>query len=371
MAGNHDVPHCDIPGPAVQDENCVESCSKILPNNTKSRLAEEHLDFLDGWRGIAIICVLFGHFSPFHQLGGIGVTIFFVLSGVLMSRILFVQQMPLTIFYRRRLARIMPVFLLYVTVVFFAGWIVLDEFSSVEFLSTAAFLRTYFPSTDIFKANIPIHHLWSLNVEEHCYLFLSLLSVLVVCKGEGVARAGLTLASLLCVALFIFYKQHPPEAKSLFVLRTEVAAFPLIISCALFLWIRRFPIRVPSFIPIVAFLIAFAINQTSQSVMLSYVAVSLALAISINTLGQSPNWVLKLLESTALRWFGLCSYSIYIWQQPFYFLGRYNSFEHYKGVAVIATLALAACSYYFFEMPMRRWLAGKPAGQIASSPLSE
>ena len=78
------------------------------------------VDYLDGWRGMAIALVLQGHFFPLSgfESGYLGVDIFFCLSGLLMSRILFVQRVPLATFYKRRISRIFPVFLLFVVLVY-------------------------------------------------------------------------------------------------------------------------------------------------------------------------------------------------------------------------------------------------------------
>ena len=76
--------------------------------NFEKQQALSYLPYIDGLRGIAIIGVLVEHFNGFeaiHGLGGFGVSVFFVLSGFLMSRILFIKKVPLNIFYRRRFAR--------------------------------------------------------------------------------------------------------------------------------------------------------------------------------------------------------------------------------------------------------------------------
>ena len=315
-----------------------------------------HLPYLDGWRGIAILCVLLGHFSPYEELGGIGVTVFFVLSGILMSQILFVDQMPLRLFYRRRLARIVPVFWLYIIVVFTVGALALNHFSMEELLSSALFLRTYFPDSDIFHAAIPIHHLWSLNVEEHSYLFLSLLSLVALRWGERQARIALSVSSLLCLVAFAFYKFHPPLAHSAFYLRTEVAAFPLLLSSALFMWLRLCPVAIPTFLPVFSFLAAFALVAISTSVFLGFVGISVLLAVSVNTLHAAPAQVLEFLSGRIIRWFGVCSYSIYIWQQPFFFMRRYSYWEYASLAGCIAALVLASTSFYLFENPVRKWL---------------
>ena len=68
--------------------------------------------YLDGWRGLAILLVLEGHFLSILPLntGRLGVDVFFCLSGFLMSGLLFIKQQPLSIFYKRRISRVFPVF---------------------------------------------------------------------------------------------------------------------------------------------------------------------------------------------------------------------------------------------------------------------
>ncbi len=136
-----------------------------------------HVGFLDGWRGLAIALVLYDHFFPSMRttnVGRMGVDIFFCLSGLLMSNILYVQRVPLARFYKRRISRIIPVFLLFVSVTFAVHWLMTGEFSGTELLATATFLRTYVPEQPgIWESSLPIEHLWSLNVEEHCYVIMS------------------------------------------------------------------------------------------------------------------------------------------------------------------------------------------------------
>lgn len=332
--------------------------------NIEKQHGLSYLPYLDGWRGIAIIGVLIEHFNSYeaiHGLGGFGVNVFFVLSGFLMSRILFIKKVPLNIFYRRRVARILPVFLLYISVVFIGWWLLFNEFHPKEFLSTAFFLRTYFPEAPaILRAYVPIGHIWSLNVEEHCYILLSLISLLATRFNEFFARIALTFCSVLCVVFFIFYKNHPPASQSLFFSRSEVAAFALLLSCTIYLWLAKYPIKIPQFVPALSFLIALGIALVSTSVFLTYMGVSVLLAISVNTLNVAPVWLVAILSSSILRWLGTCSYSIYLWQQPFYFSKKYaGDWSYYWIFAIVMSLLVASCSFYFFEKPMRKWLSGK------------
>lgn len=83
----------------------------LLIKNQSIISTNRNLHF-DGWRGMAIVMVLISHFLtiPGFYSGKFGVASFFVLSGALMSNILFVKKTPLAQFYKRRISRILPVF---------------------------------------------------------------------------------------------------------------------------------------------------------------------------------------------------------------------------------------------------------------------
>ena len=158
---------------------------------------------------------------------------FFVLSGFLMSRILFVKRVPLGVFYKRRISRIMPAFLLYVAVVYGAGYL-LGCAETHSILWTITFLRSYLPAGyDWSCADIPILQLWSLNVEEHCYVFLGLLTLATALKGrEGPV---LLLAGMLSIAVHAAYRAFPDMAPTSCEARTEAAAGHLLLSAGYFL----------------------------------------------------------------------------------------------------------------------------------------
>lgn len=139
---------------------------------------QHHFDYLDGWRGLAIIFLLIGHFYPIPgiNLGTLGVNLFFVLSGLLMSRLLFVKQVPIPLFYRRRIARIFPAFFVMLTAIVLIFSALGREINWSEVAMAVLFLNNYFPG-DIGHAVMPFGHIWSLSVEEHAYILLSLLAV--------------------------------------------------------------------------------------------------------------------------------------------------------------------------------------------------
>lgn len=325
-------------------------------NTTSSpETATKNIPYLDGWRGLAIIMVLIGHFAhpPRFEAAQLGVDIFFVLSGYLMSRLLFIKRTPLPLFYKRRLSRIFPAFLFFV---FAMALYTPVHVSVTEMAAILTFLRTYFPADVSIWSDIwPIGHLWSLNVEEHSYLWLSL----GVVVSQGASKAGRVLlffASTLALIFFynITYHFHGPSGASPYYVRTECAALGLIASGGYrFLKDRLFIGRfngAPAWLPLLTFVLAFCCYTQYISQAFSRFAAPLLLAVTVNHLDITYEKVLSALSLPWLRWFGVCSFSIYLWQQPFY-LAKFPPL-----VGAVPAVLAGALSFYLIENPSRTYL---------------
>lgn len=308
---------------------------------------------LDGWRGLAILLVLQAHFLPLvgFDSGQTGVSIFFSLSGMLMSEILFVRRVPLATFYKRRVSRILPAFVFFVCTVFgVAAWL-RGTGSTVEFLSTLFFMRTYYPAVpDTWHTGLPIGHLWSLNVEEHCYVFLSVITVFAILRGrEAWVLAVATLAS---IVLYYVYLKSASMAGQSFEIRTEVAASFLLASAGYLLVRDRVKPYVKSWMPIAAIAIAVGGFVSGARWWVSALLAPLALAFAVNHLQQMPRLCRRGLEGRALCRIGVWSYSIYLWQQPFYIYATSLP----PGVPLAGGVLLGLASFYLLENPTREWL---------------
>lgn len=328
----------------------------IPVHDTREQLQPERIDYLDGWRGLAILLVLQGHFLPESMIDSdtLGVDIFFGLSGLLMSRILYTRRTPLTTFYKRRTSRILPAFILFVATVYgLSAWRGSGR-TWTEVLSTLFFLRTYLPTQpDIWNTGLPIGHLWSLNVEEHCYFFLGLLTLVAFVRGRE-ARV-LACAGGVSMALYIVYTEMPSMRGTSFEIRTEVAASFLLLSAAYFQVRDRIAPYVRSWMPLATFSLACtAYSPGARWWMVAGVA-PLALAFTVNHLGEAPRLVRRLLAAKAVRMLGIWSYSIYLWQQPFFD----QQFGLSTGVALAGALLTGVASFYLWENPWRTWINSK------------
>ncbi len=309
-------------------------------------------DYLDGWRGISILCVLQGHFFrlPF-DLGGFGVCMFFSLSGMLMSDILFNQRQTLSKFYRRRISRVFPVFIVFVVVMFSLSEFWGTTFKWSEFWSTLFFARTYYPYPGIWGTGMPIGHLWSLNVEEHSYMFMSLLTLLpLIRKREALS---LIACGSSCIFIGFIYVKLGQQAPFWGDLGSEVAASFLLISAGYRLIRDRISRFIPPWFPILALAAAVIVNQLGPWWLHRMVSPFL-LALSVNHLSQTYNWFQTQISALPLRQAGLWSFSVYLWQQPFY--ASKASFPGGPVAALTCAIAVSLLSFYLIEKPCRTWL---------------
>ena len=105
-----------------------------------------------------------------------GVDFFFVLSGWLMTRLLFEQEVPIATFYRRRIARIFPAYYVFIATVVLVFGIAGSRIDWVETAAAGTFVFNYL-STHTGNAVMPFGHVWSLCVEEHSYVLLASIAV--------------------------------------------------------------------------------------------------------------------------------------------------------------------------------------------------
>lgn len=267
-----------------------------------------------------------------------------------MSQILFVKKVPLGRFYQRRISRIIPVFLLFTASVYtFASLINLD-YSVKEVISTLLFLRTYIPvEPGIWDTPVPIGHLWSLNIEEHSYILMSLLTLWAVTrKSPGWWLMGL---GLLSQFIAIYYLKHPDIAAKNYEIRTECGLSFIFYSAGYNLIKHYFDKWAFSWMPIFTFILATLCYTPILPWWAGFFAPAL-LAFTVNHLSIAWSPFLFILRIPALRVLGIWSYSIYLWQQPFMEFKQH----FFPGVAFLLAMITGIASFYFFENPTRSWL---------------
>lgn len=314
-----------------------------------------HIGYLDGWRGCAIALVLEAHFLgalPFDT-GRLGVDVFFCLSGFLMSGLLFIERQPLPTFYRRRVSRILPAFLVFVATIFGIAFASSVTVRGTEFVATILFLRTYLPTEPgIWNSGVPIGHLWSLNVEEHCYLLMTALVLFRRFRGgEGIV---LLVAGAISIGIGLHYARMGSAAPHWGALGTEVAASHLLISAGYRLIREKLDLRMPRHFPLVALIMLPFFYSKLLPWWTASVFSPVVLAIAINHLHQTADTLKSMLSIPPLRLLGLWSFSLYLWQQPFY--ANKSIMPGGPLGAFVAATTVALLSFYLLERPARAWL---------------
>ena len=321
------------------------------------------IPYLDGWRGLAIIAVLVCHFGPRPAVGWIGdygVQMFFVLSGFLMGQLLFVKKVALPEFFFRRFSRVFPAFFLFIGTMFIYARFFQAQSYDVpieELLATVFFLRTYLPSeTSIWTHNWPIGNVWSLNVEEHSYIVLAILALISrKIRSDRVASLLLIGSVLASAAIYLSYSNTPPAGASRWDLRSECAAIGLLFS-AMLSQLRQcispdMPRRTGTGLVILSMTLGAFLISAYRIKGGKIVFAPILLALALHYLHCIPEFAKNALSNPVLIWFGKCSFSLYLWQQPFYAAVQKTGFSPLLGLTL--AILTATLSFYFVEDPLR------------------
>ncbi len=341
---------------------------------------------IDGFRAIAVLPVMLFHAGFDWCPGGyLGVDVFFVISGYLITSIILHEiragTFSLLRFYERRARRILPALLLVMAISLPLSWhfMLPDDFENFgqSLAATALFGNNvllwltsgYFALANDFK---PLMHTWSLGVEEQFYL---LFPALVLALG-GASRRRLVVAisglAMLSLALAQRLGADAPIAAYL-LLPTRVWQLMLGALAAL-LHIHgradvasRPVVEALSLVGFGAVVAAFVLHSAESARLLVPALVAASGAILVILFASPSTMVGRFLASGWLVGLGLISYSAYLWHQPLFAFARLASLEEpsrwlFSGLIVTA-LALAALTWRFVERPFRnrQTIAAKPA----------
>jgi peptidoglycan/LPS O-acetylase OafA/YrhL len=324
----------------------------------------KYLPYLDGWRGLAILCLLIGHFLPIPgiNLGSLGVNLFFVLSGLLMTRILFLHRVALPSFYRRRISRIFPSVFVFLSFVIILHALTGRQISWFETITAATFVNNYLQPQG--EWTMPFGHIWSLSVEEHSYILLSFIALLVntgwVRAKVGVGLCTIALASVCCT----YWMLYGPNASYI---HSEVAAFGIFASGSLLLLLqppKRTLIKLWAFPMLMG--LGVAAHWWSVPSPAKIVIGCGAFALALNLLCRAPKPVHVLLQVGPLRMLGRWSFSIYLWQQLFYMLVHREGMHALVGL--FASIIVGVLAFYLIENPSRLYLNRVWTGRTGIGP---
>jgi peptidoglycan/LPS O-acetylase OafA/YrhL len=330
--------------------------------------AHHRVPALDGLRGLAVLMVVVSHISSYHAelLGPAGVSIFFILSGYLITSLLLTEQdrwgkVSMSAFYARRALRLFPALLLVVVLTPLLLWSVDDPrlHSIATGLATSLFYVQDFASATAHFGVLP--HAWSLSVEEQFYLIWPFVLGLILLRTRGdhrrIARIALVATAvaaiwhvLATVLVSYDWTYYAPDTNAVF----------LLAGCALATSLRAYPklgvSRTVAAIALVAVCVlplAFTRIPTADWRESTLLMFPVALAGGLLILGAPK---LGVLNQPVLRWFGKISYSLYLWNYILISLepnGRELTGKE-RGLAALAAIVVAAASWYLFEARILR-----------------
>ncbi len=328
---------------------------------------------LDGIRGLAIIIIVFHHFDyvGMHYFGGrgfLGVDIFFVLSGFLITQILLnyrTQGKKLRSFYLRRVARLYPILLL--------STLGLSYYlrNDYQFLDRAPAIRSILYIKNFWPWGGVFGPMWSLSAEEQFYLIFPvvLLVGLKLLKAKKLSIVlSLWLAAIWGVALINSAPDFNFNSDGIFnlvVFRPSIILVGSLIALnreKLEELVQRF-----SYPTLVLFISLTYFAFTTQFPPLAGIATGLLILLLSEALGEKflPSKILRrILGFKLLAWVGLLSYSIYIWHLPMIFFAT----DHFTIQAItniplflLKLLAVAILSFYLIERPILKLISQRAA----------
>lgn len=353
-----------------------ESQAFLPPTSTHSL---EYRPAIDGLRALAVLSVFVFHLNHRWLPGGfVGVDVFFVISGYLITSIILKdckeERFSFLRFYQRRIARIFPIFFTVGLATLLAAYFI---YTPMDLASAGANLMATALSIINMKLMVqgnyfelspdaqPYLHYWSLSVEEQFYIVFPVLFVLTFWyarRRQSLLLGLLLLASLvLCVWMTI---RQPVFA--FFLLPTR--GWELLAGCLLAIfahdssgtWKERFSTwSAPLGLVIIAGSFVFIHEGPVFPGLLAVLPVVAAVGVLMPA-GKNPGWGEKLLALAPLVLIGRMSYSLYLWHWPVFSMIDYSMYDSsaYLRVPLKVGLAflLTVLSFYYIENPSRVYL---------------
>jgi peptidoglycan/LPS O-acetylase OafA/YrhL len=328
---------------------------------------------IDGLRGIAVLSVVAFHAFPRIPGGFIGVDVFFVISGFLISSIIFASldrgDFSIVEFYDRRIRRIFPSLITVVLASLLFGWFVLlsDEYEQLgkHIAGGASFISNFILSGESGyfgdgAESKPFLHLWSLAIEEQFYIFWPLL------LGFAHKRQWKFLPIMVVVAVGSFVSNiYTIDSNPIATFYWPIYRFwELIIGGILAGIILRYPqflnrySNAQSLIGLILLAIGFITIDNSSQFPGWWALLPTLSAFFLLAAGPTA-WInRKILSNRILVWFGLISYPLYLWHWPLISFakileGSLDGKVKLKIALLLTSVLFAWLTYEFIEKPLR------------------
>ena len=330
---------------------------------------------IDGLRTFAILPVLFFHAGFSWITGGyLGVDVFFVISGYLISSIIIKEyanhQFSLAYFYERRARRILPALFFVLVSATIAAWWLLGPQQLTRFaqsvMATLGFVANiyFWQHIDYFTGDtslLPLLHLWSLGVEEQFYLLFPLLFLAFWSKKHRLI--GL-LAALFVASLLAAHWIDPSYGSAAFYL-LPTRAWELLAGAACAFYLQQRPSRgrvwgnqLGSALALAVLISSFICFSPTTHHPSLWTLIPVGATVGLIVFTQPYTYTARLLSLRPLVWIGLLSYSAYLWHQPLFAFTRIALVQSELDLKtslglLVLTFMLAAISWRWVEQPFR------------------
>lgn len=332
---------------------------------------------IDGLRALAVISVIFAHADiPFFRGGFIGVDIFFVISGYLITNLLMNRisngTFSYTTFFVQRMRRLLPalIFMVAITAPLFYSIMMPEQFKTYVgsiFSTTIMLANFYFLSQlEYWQSDTdlqPLVHMWSLSIEEQYYLLYPFFLLLIF-----KLRQTWILSILITLTLFLFLWSSlgitNDPGKNYF--HSFSRFWQLGFGCTLSLLMVRYQPKQNALLATLGLMIITGsiivldegIRWPSIFSFVPVLGAMLFIGFANNGIGIG-----KALSFRPIRYFGLISYSLYLWHQPVFATARTVSLDGLELANLVLSFLvlffIASFSYYFIEKPIRYVKNGK------------
>ena len=358
-----------------------------MQNNSDLPLRITYRPEIDGLRALSVFAVVLYHSNFFlfehavFQGGFIGVDIFFLISGYLITSLIlkeiyYTKKFNLNFFYERRARRILPIFLFVTILTSVLSYFILlpsslldfgkSIFSVLIFSSNFYFWFTgnqYGQESELLR---PLLHTWSLSVEEQFYILFPIFLIIIIKSFKKNISKILFLLFLISFIFSAYLSKFFPSF-SFYIFPSRVFEF-LFGSLMAYLQLKKNSNRLEEsysissslcvclgFLLIIYSFLFFTFTKISHPsfvTLIPIIGASLVIWFS-----KKDQLLTKILSSKIFVFCGLISYSLYLWHYPIFAYLRYleifdNSIRN-KLLAIILTIVLSIISYYFIEQPFR------------------
>ena len=337
---------------------------------------------IDGLRALAIISVLIYHakleiFGKIIFTGGyLGVDIFFVISGFLITRLILHEKLALNNFsfinfYERRIRRIIPVLLvvIFTTYPFATYYLLPIDFNS--FLNSINYTLLFVSNIFFHYSGIeyggtssllkPLLHTWSLSIEEQFYILFPIIFLILLDFNKKILVFFISLGIFLSLIMSFYLAGNHPSF-NFYMLFSRVWELLLGSLLAIIFYLSKEKILFKKYnkiIEIIGFSLIFfsIIFFNSATKHPSFITLIPVIGIFCLILySDKKNLITKILSVKPIRFIGLISYSLYLWHYPIFSIARYNDFfdnNLTKFFLIIVSIILSIISYYFIERNFR------------------